>query len=309
MSAEDGEVLGQAETWILADRTSDAVQLLDDYLMLSPGDRRAHYLLGQARFEQGRYAEARQHFERAVELDDSHPMTHLWLGKVLAEEIERANVFAKLPLAKRLLAGFQRAVELDPQSVPAHTALARFHLEAPAMAGGSEERLRFHIQRLHELDGAAAHRLEARLQLRQENPEAAERHLRQAVELAPKDGETYADLGGLLLRQERIDAALPLLQRAVELDPRQHGAHFHLGTAALQVEPPRREIARRAFSTYLLRHPTHDLPQLSDAWLRLGRLEEALGDVDEARRSYRQVLNLRPDHPEARQAIERLASP
>ncbi len=280
---------------------------LEAYLALHPDDRRAHDLMGQARFEQGRYDDAKRHLERAVALADEDAMTHLWLGKVLAEDIDRAMVFAKLPLAKRLLGHFERAAEIDPLSVPAHTALARFHLEAPAMAGGSGERMRHHIDRLHALDAAAGHRLEARLYQRAKDSAAAERELRLAVAAAPREAENYSDLGTLLLQQGRPEEALPLLRQAVALALRPGEAHFRLAEAVLQVATPPLEEARDALLAYVQHHPTHDQPSLGEAWFQLGRVQQALGDDLAAGLCFRQTLQHIPNHRQAEQAVQALS--
>lgn len=302
-------ILIQAKADLHGDRFVSARGLLMEYLKVSPEDRQAHHLLGQALFEMGHYTDAKVHFQQAIALDDNDPMTHLWMGKVLAEEIDRVMIFARLPLAKQLLSGFERAAELDPESVPAHTALARYHLEAPAMAGGSAETLQNHIDVLYRLDAASAHRLEARRHLRGGDKDAAELELELAVAASPEDGESYLDLGRLLLEQDRVDGARSSLQRSVELDPRQHEAHFRLAQAALAQEPPELDVARQALTRYLARHPTHDLPLHGDAWLLLGRAEDAAGDVDGARRAYERVLEERPGHAEAKKALERLEGP
>ena len=308
----DEDAALEAIDGLLADGQVEAsVGILQDYLALHPEDRRAHYLMGQARFEAGSYGDAKTHFERVIALRDDEVMPHLWMGKVLAEEIERAMFFAKLPLAKEILAHFERAAVIDPQSVAAQTALARYHLEAPALAGGSSERLRQHSDRLHELDAAAAYRLEARLHRRDGDPAAAEQQLRLALAQAPSEApssaaETYLDLGNLLLDQQRPDEALPLLRQAVALAPRQHEGHYRLAEAAMAVTSPSLEEARDALTVYLRRHPTHDLPSRGDAWFQLGKVQEALGDPAAARDSYRQALEEMPNHRPAKQALQAL---
>jgi tetratricopeptide (TPR) repeat protein len=310
----DEDAALEAIDGLLADgRVEAGVEILQDYLTLHPEDRRAHYLMGQARFEAGSYGDAKTHFERAITLRDDDVMPHLWMGKVLAEEIERAMFFAKLPLAKEILAHFERAAAIDPQSVAAQTALARYHLEAPAMAGGSAESLRQHIDRLQELDPAAAYRMEARLHRRDGDPAAAERQLRLALAQAPSEApssaaETYLDLGILLLDQQRPEEALPLLRQAVALAPRQHEGHYRLAEAAMAVASPSLEEARDALKVYLRRHPTHDLPSRGEAWFQLGKVQEALGDTAVARDAYRQALQEIPNHRSAKQALRALVA-
>lgn len=298
--------LDAARSAFEAGRFEDAALLLEPFVQRHPEVRAAHDLLGRTRFEQGRYDDAKVHFERAITLDDSEAMAHLWMGKVLAEEIHRAMIFAKLPLAKKLFAGFTRAAEIDPESVPAQTALARFHLEAPAMAGGSPDKLRVHMDRLYQLDAAAAHRMEARVFIRDGDFASAERELRLAVEADAEEGESHLDLGALLLSDGQVEEALVHLLEAVRRSPDQHLAHFKLGEACLRAEPPRLSRARQAFTTYLQRHPTHDLPSQGEAWMQLGQVEERSGDVEKARHAYSRALEANPRLEAASEALERL---
>lgn len=300
------EALLEAEAMLVAGRAEAAAEVLETHLMVHAEDRRALDLLGRARFEQGRYEDAKLYLLLAISLSDEDAMTHLWMGKVLAEEIERVMLFAKLPLAKQLLAHFERAAELDPLSVPAHTALARFHLEAPAMAGGDGERLQHYIDRLHVLDPAAGHRMEARRYRRLNDPAAAERELRLALAAAPLEAENHLDLGALMLQLERPEEALSLLRRAVSLAPRPGEAHFRLAEAALQVASPPLQEARDALLAYVQLHPSHDQPGLGDAWFQLGRIEQALGDEAAARAGYRRALQESPKHQQAKRALQAL---
>ncbi|MCK6569559.1 tetratricopeptide repeat protein [Myxococcota bacterium] len=62
--------------------------------------------------------------------------------------------------------------------------------------------------------------------------------------------------------------------------------------------------ARGLLADFVARHP-----ESVDVWLNLGVAEARLGRVDAARRAWQRVLELRPDHPEARALIGKLPRP
>jgi tetratricopeptide (TPR) repeat protein len=87
---------------------------------------------------------------------------------------------------------FRRALELDPDNVDAHVALAAS------------------LTRLGKLDEAHA-------------------HLARAIELAPQDQHAHEGLGNLLAEQGRFPAAADCFREAVRIDPELASAHFRLG--------------------------------------------------------------------------------
>jgi protein O-GlcNAc transferase len=69
------------------------------------------------------------------------------------------------------------------------------------------------------------------LALEQQDPEAAARAYRRALELNPYEAVAYFNLANVYLRGGRLAEAIPLYERAAALDPSLANAHFYLARA------------------------------------------------------------------------------
>ncbi len=165
----DAGDLTAAEEQLLAVRQAD------------PENATAALYLGRIYFEQERHAESVAEFEAAVALDDTEVEHYLWLGRALGERIHKVVFLLQVPMAKRILATFIRAVELDPDSVRGHLALARFYSEAPPLAGGDRDKSLHHAAELIRLDPLAGHLRRSAIYERFGEVDLAERELLAAL--------------------------------------------------------------------------------------------------------------------------------
>ena len=117
--------------------------------------------------------------------------------------------------------------------------------------------------------------------------EEAERAVRQACALAPRDTDARIELGMLLFGSGRKTEAEAAFRVAVENDPASVSALYNLG-AVLRA----RGDASRA-ETMLRRAVAAD-PGHADAWNALGACLRGLGRFEEAAASFRKALALRP---------------
>ena len=85
----------------------------------------------------------------------------------------------------------------------------------------------------------------AAIQLEMNHLAEAERHIQQALAVAPDDAYTLSLLGNLRFRQERYDDALDALSRAAKLDPQNPEIQNYLGLALSQ--KGERKAAETAF--------------------------------------------------------------
>ena len=125
------------------------------------------------------------YYEEAIRLDPRYALAYAGLSTAAWN---LANNFAGLQTGKEGLnakarSSADKAVELDPNLGPAHSAKASILLNI-------------------DFDFTAA-----------------EAEFRRAVELAPQNPAVLANFGTLLARLGRLDEAVALLQRAVALDP------------------------------------------------------------------------------------------
>lgn len=114
---------------------------------------------------------------------------------------------------------------------------------------------------------------------------------RAALVQRPQSAEVLTNLGMVLKDQGQLDEGLAACRRAVELSPHTALAHSNLG-AALQASGHLPE----AVACYLR---SLALDARDETLFNLGTAYRQLGQLDDAIRSYQQVLSLRPDHAEA----------
>ncbi|MEO8751641.1 MAG: tetratricopeptide repeat protein [Casimicrobiaceae bacterium] len=118
--------------------------------------------------------------------------------------------------------------------------------------------------------------------------DAAERHYRAALALAPDHAGALHYLGVVLYQRNRLAEALPLLDRAVALSPDEPEFHNNRGLALVAAR--RAEEAITEYRRALALRPAHHT-----AWNNLGLALQESGDVDGAVEAFYSGLRIAPD--------------
>lgn len=214
-----------------------------------------------------RYRAAQDAFEQLLEADPGNSNFALWLGLSMGRRAERMTGVRRLgafPLARKVLAMFERAVELDSENLAALEALQNFHLAAPGLVGGNKATARSLAGRIEAVDaarGAAAWALydEAVGEL----DSALERH-RQARERDPREMRYLLGHASFLARRGAIQESDALFEDAFGRDP--DSPETALAAAKAWIGAKRKDLyprARRLINSYLdspRRKPTSDPP-------------------------------------------------
>ena len=216
-------------------------------------DAAAYQLIGQDEFMLGDYHKATESLEHAIGLAPDRPDGWLWLGRAFGRRAETSNPFTAPGYASKARQMFERAVALDPANREAVGDLFEYYLDAPGFLGGGENKAEALAAQVARQDPAEGHYYEALFDQQRKQYDSAERHLRAALELAPRQvGRVlalarYLGLRGrakesdaLFEEAERIAPEAPrvLYERASGLHP--HGAESRRGaqTAAALPEAP-----------------------------------------------------------------------
>lgn len=215
----------------------------------------AHYALGVAYAQVGRDAESREHFLLAGKHRLSEPVVDdPLLAEILGEEFRPVELLRK---SERLEAGgdvneaaeaCEKALAMDPLRVEAHARL-----------------------------------IWLRTQLGQ--PDQAEKHFRDAVELDPDHAENYLFYGLLMLSQKRFQDARDNFGRALSINPCFAEALTELGYLLEQDQQ-----LQEAESHY--REAIANKPEYRQAHLRLGGLLMRRGHSGEAAREFGATLKV-----------------
>ena len=310
-----------------------AVRLLRGALEAAPADPETLALLGECLCELADWPAARDALERRLALP--------------ADTALRAHLLALLGAAldgagdpTAALGRFDEARELDPDLDAAHAGVAELLEREGRLADAIAALVRFADATSRPEERAGRILRAAELELRREEPAAAEAKLRDVLTLAPSRGRAWQLLATLLAAQGRGEETLELTGRALETlpdDARERAALSELRGQTLEARGDRRGAAS-AFRTAteldpqraapalaaarLLRaagewreaaavlarfaeaHPGSDPGGLARALVQLGRLRAGpLEDVAGAVEAYRRALALAPDLVEAEEAL------
>src|SRR5450755_602650 len=133
----------------------------------------------------------------------------------------------------------------------------------------------------------------------QKNWGEARKALEQALEIAPDDPEANYSLGMVFAQADDTAKAYEYLQRALKARPVYPEALNNLGVLYLNTQ--RRDQAVASFEQCIRVAPAFD-----QAYLNLARVYALEGVRDKARGVLLDLLKQHPDHPQAKQMLERL---
>ena len=69
---------------------------------IDPDDAKAHYNLGNAYFESGKYKEAIESFKQAIRINPDHALTHYYLGTSYLLLNDRGSAMEQYKILKKL---------------------------------------------------------------------------------------------------------------------------------------------------------------------------------------------------------------
>src|SRR5262249_6346851 len=158
-------------------------------------------LIGKNHFMLGEFKKAGEYHEKAVAADPSNSEYEHWLGKDYGKRAETSSPFTAPGLASKARQHFEKAVALDPKNQDAISDLFEYYLEAPGFLGGGLDKAAKIAERMGSLDRAEGLWAQARIAERRKDYNAAEAHLRRAMEAAPMQVGRILDLAKFLSKQ------------------------------------------------------------------------------------------------------------
>jgi tetratricopeptide (TPR) repeat protein len=270
-----------------------------------PKHAETYYYLGLIQQSRGEHMEAAEYFEEAVDLDQQQSRYYQGLGEAYGSASQNVSTFKQMRLAGKIRDAFKRSVELDGDNIEARSGLIIYYVNAPAIAGGSEEKALEQAREIGKRDTFRGHLALAAVYQSQDDDQATEREYRAAIKDSPDEMRAYQALGIFLTSKERFDEAMAVYESALKANPGDMGVTYQLGrTASISGDYPERGVA--AFTRYLEYTPLPDEPGLDWANYRLGLIYQDQGNVEQAKLYYQQALAINADHPEAKKALKKI---
>jgi tetratricopeptide (TPR) repeat protein len=126
---------------------------------------------------------------------------------------------------------------------------------------------------------------------RTERFELAERMIRRAIAVNPKQPFYHSNLGNALRAQNKLDEARGSFERAIEIDPNNHESCYNLGNILLTQK--KHDEAAASYKRALAIKPGY-----VDALCNLGAVYRQQNKLDEAIDCFERALALKSDHPD-----------
>ncbi len=288
----EAEVLAEAVHLFHAQDLEQAEAKLLEVRETWPENALGVYYLGRVYLAQGRSREAVEASERATRLEPDSSVYQFGLAEALVARIDEVAVLFKLGIADRIRAAYEKAVELDPESLEARVAVARYHAEAPVIAGGRQAMAREQLAEIRRRDPALAHVTQALIHERLGRLEPAEEELATAVRADPESVVSRREAGLFHQRRHNWLDAQRAFEEVLARQPEDAVALYGAARSAVEISEQQLARAERALQAYLGLEPAPmpkvfgeaEAPLRSGAHQRLGLVYERQGRPELAAR-------------------------
>ncbi len=241
-----------ARTWKQAGYWKNSLTLFGHALEIDRNNILAHNNIGKALIEQGRVAEAVEHYKVAVSINPNYISACKNLGAALGLQGKNdeavsfllealridphqadvhynlGNLFSEQKRPTEAIRYYSEALRLNPKYFEAHNNLANLLADM----GRIEDALRhFKAALLVNPRYAKTHNNIGTAFTRQNRLKEAVYHYRTAIDIRPDYAEAYNNLGVILKQQGQVDEAVIHYRRALQFNPEYGEAHFNLGLA------------------------------------------------------------------------------
>jgi tetratricopeptide (TPR) repeat protein len=262
-------------------RADEALETLATVLNQNPKEAQAHNLRCRVYYQEEQWDPAIADCEAAVELAEDDSNFHLWLGRAYGQKAAHASIVSGYPLARKVHAEFERAVELDAHNAEALADLGEFDVMAPAVVGGGIAHADAIVQQLRSIDPAGSLVLQAGIAEAKKDFAAAETNLKAAIANSSDPANAWMDLASFYRRRGRLDEMVAAAHTGASLDAR-HGPALVDGASNLTLAGREPETAILWLQEYLNSHAQSEVAPAFVVRTQLARLLQIQGDIEAA---------------------------
>jgi tetratricopeptide (TPR) repeat protein len=243
---------------------TDYAGSLRELLATNDRDAAVELLIGQDYFGLAQYKQASDALEKATALAPNNAECFLWLGRAYGRRAETSNPFSAPGFASKARQMFERAVALEPANREAVGDLFDYYLGAPGFLGGGENKAEALASKVAQRDPAEGHYYQAQLDDHRKQYDSAEKHLRAALELAPRQVGRITALARYLSAHGHAKESDALFDQAERIAPQDPRVIYERASA--YVESGRNlDEARKLLQRYLKATITPSDPPKSEA--------------------------------------------
>jgi tetratricopeptide (TPR) repeat protein len=216
-------------------------------------------LMGQDYFMLGEYKKAIEAFDRALALGSGSAQLYLWAGRADGRLAETSGPLSAPGYASRSRTYLETAVRMDVLNKEATGDLFDYYIGAPGFLGGGLSKAQELARKVSAADPAEGQHLLAVLSEKSKDYDAAEQHLRYAIQLAPQQASRVMELARFLAKRGRAKESDALFEQAAGMAPEDHALLFYRAQTYIEVHRNLSD-ARTLLENYLREPLTPDDP-------------------------------------------------
>jgi len=269
-----------------------------------------NYWFSVLSLRQNNYDDAIDYLDVAIEGDKSNYRYYYMLGNAYGMKAQNAGVFKAAFAAPKAKSNWEKAVELKPDFLNAKQVLFQYHLYAPGIMGGDDDKAKEIADELIKLHPAFGHvHLASYYLVAEENPEKAEQELQYTLNVDSTDTlynrikNGNLDLLNLLgyhyLRNNEFPKSKSFFSKAIETAPDQANPYDSMGDYYVAVA--NYDSALICYDNDLKQNP-----KVTASKFNKGKMLEKLNRNEEAIAVYKELIKENPDSRYADDAEDRL---
>ena len=300
------ELHQQATTLFDDGKYKEVVELLSPQIKIQDSEPEIVFVYAKGLLKTGAFEDAIKHMKPLKKTFSDQSDFYFWYGQAyLAKLNESKNFFEKGIVASKVKEAFEKSVDLDPENLTARNSLARYYMEAPAIAGGSLKKAKEQIDYIKGKDPGMGYNTMANYYFqKKEYPLAQEEYLN-FLEVASDKSPILYQIGFIYQIEKNYEEAFQYFEKSINTSPAFVPSYYQYARTAIFAE---KNIVKaiKAMQTYIDQEGNVTGPDIPSAYWRLGMLYELQQQPSKAKQMYQQALAINPDHPQAKEALEKL---
>lgn len=254
--------LDRAQKLFARTQYREALQILSP--MASSSEAPTQELIGKSYFMLGEFKKAAEAFEKATAAQPGSSRYFHWLGKAQGRRAETSNPIMAPGYASKARQAFEQSVALDSRNMEAVNDLFSYYLEAPGFLGGGLDKAQALAKKIEAADPVEYHYAMSKIAEKRKEFKSAESHLREAVNLAPRQVGRIIDLAKFVGNQGRHQESDAIFAQAEKVSPNEPRLLFERASLYIRSKKNLNE-AKTLLERYLRSPLTPDDPPRAEA--------------------------------------------
>jgi len=261
------------------------------------------FWLGKTWLRLHEWDKAVKEMEKAVKMEPSNAMYHLWLGRAYGDRAQN-RIFGYND-ARRVIREFRKAGELEPESIDIRFDLLEYYAQAPGIVGGDKKKAWAEAEAISKLSPVRGYTARATIYEHEKEWDMAETEYTRATIEFPSDVAARNDLAEFYFGRKDFKRALASARKALELDVLSKPSRYILAVSLIQLEQDLDKAGDILVD--LTSEPLGDgSPSFEDAYYWLGICYYRRGEKDKSKNAFESALGYNPDYGKAKDYLSKM---